>query len=481
MGKQKNTSINKLTISLACLILFFLGSIAYIMVAASGGKKKSPLKNVNPEESVMEETKNQETHFAVLKGIDTKELSIILYDITTESTVNLQYTGGTDIRNKYDDIISANQLEEGILVDVTYDEYEQKLKSLKISKDAWEYTGVTNFEPNRSKHTVSLYGEKYQYDSKIYVRNADGDTTLLSINHTDKLTVRGYEKKIYSIVVTKGHGSLALSNAEYFEGGTLTIGAKDYTNITADMVFTVQEGETKVSIEKDGTRGETMVEIIRDKEVRLDLSPYLPEPEQKGEVVFMIRPYGADLYIDGELTSYSDAVEITYGEHSIKVALNGYESYEGTYMLAKSSDIVQIQLSKTAEPTNDNEVKVTPTPPVNMYPTTVPSQSVVTPSVPTPSVPTPTPSLTPVATQDPSKGSKEVDKNHTLKIKGPEGATVYINGVYRGIAPLTIDKPIGVIYVTFVKEGYQQITHTVDIPDDSQDKTYSFPSLEANQ
>ena len=70
-----------------------------------------------------------------------------------------------------------------------------------------------------------------------------------------------------------------------------------------------------------------------------------------------------------------------------------------------------------------------------------------------------------------------MDAEHSISIQAPAGASVYINGVYKGIAPLKIEKPLGVTYITLLKEGYQQITHTVNIKDDGEDKYFTFPNL----
>ena len=219
--------------------------------------------------------------------------------------------------------------------------------SLMNSPNTWEYTNVTELNLDRSNKMIRLYGEKYKYTSKLYVRTEDGESALLSINSDDVLTVRGYEKTIYSITVTRGHGSIVLKNSEYFEGGNLTIGGKEYHDITSDMVFTVREGTVNLTVEKDDVKGSTVVEVVRNKEVEVDLSVFAPNPEEKGEVSFVISPFGAELLIDNELTSYANPLELTYGEHTIEVVLDGYETYAGTYVLNQPTDIVQIELPQT--------------------------------------------------------------------------------------------------------------------------------------
>ena len=450
-------------------------------------KNKKTLDKTNPiiPDSITEiKEEKQENHIGVLKEIDTNRQTMSIYDIQNDITVKLEYRGGTDIRNQYDQVISATQLEPGIMVEMRYDESTQTLNYLAISSKTWEYTKVTGIRPDLEKKIIELYDEKYRYTSKLYVRTKDHESTLVSINRDDVLTIRGYEKTIYSIEVTKGHGSISLKNAQYFEGGSITIGVKDYTDITEDMVFTVREGKVGVQIEKGDVKKSTVIEVIRDQECVLDLSKFQPEPDKKGEVTFVITPFGAELFIDDALMSYANPIELTYGKHMVEVSLNGYETYKGEYELNQASDVIQIDLPKTKENEESTDDKKPSEPETTPSGENNPPQNTdqVTPT-PTVTV-TPSPTKEPTPTEEPSKNettSGTVDQKHYIQIKGPTGASVYINGQYKGAVPLKLRKPLGKTEITFVKAGYEQITHTVDIADDEEDKEYTFPELVKEQ
>ena len=494
------------------MIGFFLGSIVYILNQVD--KKDTKASTTNQQTGDATEVMGvaeQQASICVLKEVDVTMKTMVLYDIVKDYTVKLTYTGGTDIRDKYSQVISATQLVLGDMVEVVYNESNQTLTSLINSPNTWEYTNVTELNPDRVNKIIKLYGEKYRYTSKLYVRTEDGESALLAINRDDVLTVRGYEKTIYSITVTRGHGSIVLKNSEYFEGGNLTIGGKEYHDITSDMVFTVREGTVNLTIEKDDIKGSTVVEVLRNKEVEVDLSVFAPNPEEKGEVSFVISPFGAELLIDSVLTSYANPLELTYGEHTIEVVLDGYETYAGTYSLNQPTDIVQIELSKTVveEETegegtstgssdNSESTGQTSTNSSNSSQNSNSSSSSSSGSSSTGSSSSSsstsnsgdTDSSSSTSNQedtetdsdeDSTEASSEVDTEHTISIQAPAGASIYINGVYKGIAPLELEKPLGVTYITLLKEGYQQITHTVNIKDDGEDKYFTFPNLELEE
>ena len=500
VGKKPKISHAGVTLVLVVMIGFFLGSIVYILnqVNTKDTKSASINQQIKDQEEFVE-VEEQGANLCVLKDIDLTQQTIVLYDIVKDYTVKLTYTGATDIRDKYSQVIAASQLVLGDMVEAVYNESDQTLLSLMNSPNTWEYTNVTELSPDRVGKIIKLYGEKYKYTSKLYVRTSDGESALLSINGDDVLTVRGYEKTIYSITVTKGHGSIVLKDSEYFEGGNLTIGGKEYYDITADMVFTVREGTLNLTVEKDDVRGSTTVEVLRDEEVVVDLSVFAPNPEEKGEVSFIIYPFGAELLIDQVLTSYANPLELTYGEHTIEVVLDGYETYSGTYVLNQSSDVVQIELPETSD-TEDDETKESQDTSVDSNTTGQTSGTTGQASgTHTGSEENSTTSSSDSKENTSSGGGSnqeesevddssdsygtesEVDSEHTITIQGPVGVSIYINGVYKGIAPLKLEKPLGMTYITLLKEGYQQITHTVNIKDDDEDKYYSFPSLELQE
>lgn len=485
--KKQKVGQYRLTLLLIVIIGFFLGAVVYIFrqMSVDEAPKKQTVPHVM-DSGATEEEEQEGTSLCVIKEVDTDTKTILLYDIQRDCTVKLSYTGTTDIRDQYSQIIAASQLVVSSIVEAIYEEGNQTLSYLVVSKDAWVYHNVTGLNPDRTNKIIQLYGQKYKYSSKLLVMDADGESSLLSINRDDVLTIRGYDKTIYSITVTRGHGTLLVTNVGYFEGGIITINGTEYENLTSDMVVTVREGETEIQIQKDDVLENTKLTVLRNQETELDLSKYQPNPEEKGEVTFVILPFGAELYIDDILTSYANPVELTYGDHVLEVALNGYESYEGVYTLSTSTDVVQIELpatieEETEEEDNEDSEDSADTSTDGSTNSNNNSNSNSNSSNNNSNSESNTNSDSSNEdkedTDSESSFSSEIDEEHTITINSPSGVSVYINGNYRGITPLTIKKPIGRTYITLLREGYEQITHTVNIKDDGEDKLYTFPNL----
>lgn len=73
-------------------------------------------------------TSNEIVIKGVLKRIDSENKKMYFLDVNTGTDYEVPYTGGTDIKTKYDTIIAAVNLEIGSIYDVTCDKKEQQIR-----------------------------------------------------------------------------------------------------------------------------------------------------------------------------------------------------------------------------------------------------------------------------------------------------------------------------------------------------------------
>ena len=464
------------TIVLVGAILFFAITITYLVGQMKKEDKSTPhfMKQDAISSDNIEEKKELPMSICVIISVDTDASVLTFLDTAKQERISVSFTGATDIRDKYGKVISALQLVSGEMAEIAYDSVGKKLNQLQLTQNAWKYTEVTNLDIDRAGKFINLYGKKYQYTSELYVRDETGEIPLLSISNKDYLTIQGYEQTVYSITVTKGHGTIVLSNSDYFSEGNLTIGKEEYICIDLDTEYTVPEGNMNVTIEKGDVRGTKNVNVKSNQKVYVDMSSFVPEPPKMGEILFQITPFGADLYIDEEYISYAEAIELEYGMHKIKVSLSGYETYEGEYEVDQSSDIVTIDL---IEKVKEEVTK----------PDTDTSQEGSTQTTPKPENPTGKDEDKENEEEDEEKDEETgkndsklpVDQSKTMSVTAPVGVKVYVNGSLAGTVPIKIEKPLGLTHIKLENEEGMQTTHIIYIEDDGEDKTYTFPELNA--
>ncbi|HHV09362.1 MAG TPA: PEGA domain-containing protein [Clostridiales bacterium] len=463
------------------LSLFSIVIIATMMSNTRAMNTKITRNNShNSQEEVAAATGGQaDKVLAVVKAIDTELKTVTLYDINKKELLELSYTSGTNITDKYDKAITINRIEVGEMVDIDYQKYKAKLTDMKISTRAWRYAKVSNLGIDRGENRMKIVSRLYKYDDDIFILNGEEAIPVTDLAEQDELTVRGYEDTIYSIVVTRGHGTVILENYDNFLGDYITIGYEAIQRITKDMEITVREGNFNLTVENGAYSATKNITVKRNETSYVSLSDLGPGGGRIGRITFQISPFGADLFVDGERLSYSDPLELDYGEHKLKVSMKGYTSYQGVLTVDAASKTVKVDLP---EASSDQEATATES--NTSSGNTGSSSGSGTGSGGNTSQGNSNQNGGQNGNQNgnqinnPGNSTEEdVDGNHLIYIQAPSGASVYLDGNYKCTAPGSFPKVIGTHVLTFIKEGYETTSYTVEVSDDGLDSYYTFPEL----
>ena len=415
------------------------------------------------------------TILGVVKTIDSEQGSINELDMV------FTYTGATDVRDTYDKMITMSQVELGEIVSGDYNYANRKLTKLSISTEAWTYHGVDKMSMDQDKHIITIAKKLYQFDDRLVV--TDGETLMgpMDLNAQDELSIKGIDKYIYSIRVTKGHGYVRLKNYDAFLGGTIEIGYGIIVPVVEDMLVVAREGSYRVVVENGELRAEETINLLRDKEVTLDLAEYKPIEDRVGHVTFNISPIGADLYINGVLMNYAESIKLNYGDHVIRVSLTGYEDFAGILSIGEATSTVRISLAEAAE----DEFSGDSSGSGNESGSSSSSSSGSVGNDDNDSEDDDSDSSNTMLEEGESSegtqamGTTKVDKDHVISIQGPKGAEVYLNGVLKGTAPIRFEKEIGTHTITLSQTGYTTKSYTVEVKDNGEDITFNFPAMKA--
>ena len=433
------------------IVLTGLLLVVFFTCSACGTQENRTEQNDNNEQDT--QIQAVEAQFrGILQSVDPGLEQITFYNLNFDNEVTLTNAMGTSIYNASGSLTTIASLEYGAIVQVSYNRSTMEATTIKVDEEAWCYNDITNWSVNRKENILNIAGIKYQYNSGTLILSDQIPQDIMSLNPVDKLRVYGIGKRIYSIIVAEGHGYIRPQEYQDFVGGTVSVGYIMNQPIDEDMLLIVREGIYEVSMKNGNLSGTRTIEVKRDEESLLDMSMFRQNPENVGQVNFAIAPRGADLYINGKYTEYGDFVPLNYGEHKIVVSLLGYATYSGILNISSPNPTVKISLSdELAEVEEEDD---------NTEGETTATQS----------------NSTSESTRDEAK--IQYDKEHVISISTPEGAEVYMNGSYRGIAPCNFPKEIGTQTITLSKEGFITKSYTVVIPDDSEDIAWSFVALE---
>lgn len=410
---------------------------------------------------------------AVVKEIDTKNETITLYDIDSGVEKTAGYNGATEVYSRNKVLLLMSQLACGEIVEAYFEGNDQVLAKIQISKEAWEYKKVKAIDLDRTEGIVKLTGRKYKYQKDVAVFYGTEQQMLIDLNERDEITVKGIGERAYSFIVTKGHGYIRLGGHEDFLGGSITIDRNIFLKVEKNMLIAVGEGEHTIVVENKDMQMVEKVRIARNQEYFFDMSTYEPIERDTGKVKFIISPSDAVLYINGKVKSYRNLITLPYGNYTVTVRAEGYQSYTGILHVEESEkeyETIYIDLVVDNNATNIPKASIKPsaTPAPTLKPGTKRTANPVTTK-------TPTRTKIPITTKLPT------DSSHKIYISEPSGASVYVDGVYKGIAPVSFPKILGDVTITLSKKGCQTKSYSVTVDDDGDDVEYNFADLIKNQ
>ncbi|HHU75129.1 MAG TPA: PEGA domain-containing protein [Clostridiales bacterium] len=456
--------------------LSFLTVIFIItMVEASEGASKKSKKNLETSfglESSSEEDSEKASEVdhtlvektAILKKIHISDHKVSLYDIHGQKELLLNFAGSSDIRDKYDQVILISQIPIGTIVDLGYNDINEKIAWMKTSTKAWEYIGVSNFTIQPLERIFEIADKKYRYSEDILIIDGKDFVPIENIKSQDVLTIWGIDDDIYSIIITKGHGTVRLVDYDAFLGGNITVGYESLQQITDDLVITVREGNFNLTVENGNFSATKNITISRNQETLVSLKDLGPEAIPTSQVTFEISPFGADLYIDDELTNYGNPIELSYGTHKIKVSLGGYTTFQGNLMVDEAKKTIRVNLPETdsnkdVDVSVDNELADLDDQGADQNQDWIDLSEYES------------------ETEKDKPSDNIIDEEHYIYVQNPIGASVYLDGEFLGISPGNFRKVIGTHVLTLIKDGYETKSYTIEVVDDGQDAYFSLSDL----
>jgi len=464
MNVQKRKKHN----CISCLYISLLLAMGTVMLGLTGCNQEITLPTYDQEI----EPAQEEELFGIVCGLDEVNGEITIRTIGYETDHELIFTGAADVRNKYGDIMPMSDVRLGSIVEVVYDANRNKLLSLYISDEE----GVSKVEAvsgaifDYVENTVRINGTTYFMSDDVMAFSDNVQIAINEICSEDQLTVWMYNDKICAFYVELGHGYVRLSDYSSYMGGMVEIGYDVIVPVTEDMLLTVREGTYELRISKDGEVGTKNVKVLKNQEIHVSLADIAIIPKQTGAVMFQVTPADAAVYIDGKRVNTEGAIDITYGKHKIYITAKGYQSYSATFTVNYAYKIKEYVLEK------ENEKSTTGT--TEKASTTEKSTEKETSSSGNESTTQTTENTT---TKDPNvKDVSATTGNKTSNkviLSAPIGASVYFDGEYLGIAPISFTKVTGSHIITFSQTGYLSKSYTVNFTDDGKDVTLTYDNL----
>lgn len=482
-NKRKKSQSGAIAVMITLMVLIFVSTILLFLPEEEQKKKHGGITPTAIPTNVVTPLPMETETLAVVLEVDTEVKMITVYDVKEEEQRKLVYTGATTFYDGFGIQLTAAQLEPGSLFRFTINRKEEWISTANEAVDrrekpqnteVWEKSGVDylNIEHDR----ISFRGQNYRYTEGLCVMSNGQKITLEDIQPTvDIVTVRGVGQTIYEIVVTKGHGYITLKNHGDFIGGVITIGSTRVDSIYENSKYLVREGTYFVSVECGEYAGAEDIVVARDATAVFDVFEYGSGPIKKGWLTISVEPLGADLYIDGVKTAYTDGIELEYGTYRFEIAEGGYTSYQATVLIDQPKQSLSVYLieQNTGGAIGDGEDTTTdPKEQTGNSPGNATSDNKEDDEKNgTTGGDDVSDSMTSVTV---TGLGYELELNNAIYILGPSGADIYLDGTYLGKAPMDFEKIIGVYVLKVVRPDGREKEFNMAETDDGQDSFYNL-------
>ena len=406
----------------------------------------------------------------IIKSMDTEARTVTMYNTVAAKTYTLNYDGTTYVSDKYGTPMSIDQLSEGMIVNVNFFKSTRQLVDVQLSPDAWSYDSVTRYDLGGINSTATIGDRTYALTKGVQVFSQGKQTDMLSIVDGDAITVSGIGYDIYSIKVESGHGYVRLTDDEALVGGWIEIGGALITQVTEPgMLLTVPEGTYTVLMYNDNSSTTKLINVERNQEIILDCSEITAPVDTFGRMLFHVTPATATVTLDGKAVDVSGIIRTEYGIHEIVASAPGYDTLSRYVNVGNELSEITINLDESVAYAGDS---------------TSASQDAQDPLKKTASGNSSTSGNSSKASGNSSSSNAKktqtvtTSKYNRVYVGAPEGAEVYVDGVYAGLIPMSFRKTAGAHTIILKKSGYVTRSYTIYVYDDGEDMSLSFSELE---
>ncbi len=328
--------------------------LAIVCLTGCGGKDHGKTEN---QQSQSEADKKQ--YLYMIMENDTMEEAMTLRSLDTGLETYYEYAFSTQFRDKYGSYTTAIHFTPGRIVTIGEIDQEGYLTEIQLSSQVWEQQKVKRFSIDEEKGVFSIADTKYSIRDKVIVFSDGKQIPFSYISKEDVLTVVGMGKKLLSVVVTTGHGTLALNNTDLFEDSFLQLNQNIFAMITGDMDMELPEGHYTLKVANDGWGGTTEIEIVRGQTTAIDLDTLKGEGKKKGLISFQIDVENIEVYIDYKLVDHMQPVELVYGTHVLQIEAEGYSTWK-KYLSVNSEEatlVIELDADDSSEDTEATETE----------------------------------------------------------------------------------------------------------------------------
>ncbi len=410
--KQKSGSMMGLFLAGTVLvgIVVLLVAFAIGFSAVTGNLNNSPKPGVSPTGAtpIVSLTPNpskspqvsKDEAIGVVLGVDAGKKEITILNVSDDKKYTLTASGSSELKDKYGKNIVISEFGPGDLVESVFSKDDKTIQSLKISAQGLSLKSITNLKINSEAKTLAVGNDNFTLSDHLICLYNGQTYDIADIDPVDVASIKGYKTTIYYIELQQSHGYLSIKDFKDIINPSLELDTYLSLPIENSENIKVAEGPHVALIKGKNIQPYTALLDIKPGET-FDLS--LKEVEiTSGYLNLTVTP-DAVVTINGTEYSYNAPILLNFGEYNIKAVKEGYNMVEKKIVMDSAKMDVGITLEKVVSIATLNITCI------------------------------------------------------------PEGANIYIDNVYQGMAPVKVMVEYGNRTISAKLAGYYDVDFEVNI------------------
>ncbi len=471
---------NKATLFVTAMALFLMSAM---LVSSQNSIARAAEKTENNSIYLIGKYDSADT--AAIRDIDTVRKQIRFRNHPTGKTYTLSYDNTSMMYDARGTVLSASLLEVGQIVDVTFLKSTKHITTLNVSKDAWVVENTRDHELVRGDGTAKIKGEVYKIDARALVMADGGLAMAEDVLSTDKVTVSGIDREIYSVIVTSGHGYVSLSSEVVEDhslvGAWIELDNEVIHRISPNMLLSAPEGDYKLQIIGNGANYQSEINVSRNQETVVDTSNVNIDRPKEGLVTFEVTPENAEVFVDGEKVLTGTPQSIKYGYHRLKILADDYITQDKYLKVGTPKSVIKVDLEKEDDGSDSSSTEGSSLDTAST--SDLGASSASTGASHTESASYASSAASTAATVSANSSQSRTDSNKVIEgykiyFDKPYDAELYFDGAYIGMIPVSVQKVSGTHEVILKQSGYETKSYRISIDSDAVDLNYTFPKLD---
>lgn len=341
-----------MTLAIGCGIIVFVILFIIMQNTFSTGKKSNKVEeNYTYEPTTYSYTSSEsqineltDEYMGVIRMKSDSFNAVTIYNITADENADYTIAGKTEMRDEYGKTLVFEEFAEGDLITFAYDK-DNNLISMKKTDKGFKETLQNGFKINTVDMTIAAGMKTYSYSemTKFLYRNEEFDPKLLD-SSIDIITISGYNDKIWSVTLNKGHGEIEIIKNDKIKNGIIEIDTSVYKKLSDADTIKLNEGFHKIVIKGDNIDSFTKeIGLTVNEKFTLNLSEI---NIRAGKVTIKTNVTDFALYINGNLELSREPLELEYGNYTIEIVKYGYTTYSSQFKVNSPEKTINAQLTK---------------------------------------------------------------------------------------------------------------------------------------